>query len=162
LTQLLNREQTRADFAYLRSVFKDTKSTGLKYIEVPDPDNPSKSIEIYDPSEMTKYLLKRNQKHFGQANNTPFTSDPLKSIYEYNGTNKNSKDLIIDRVFPNEIKDLEESTKQFLEMLASNKQIPHIADTITYEEFKMGISKWKERTTTSPSGRHLGHYKLLL
>jgi hypothetical protein len=32
---------------------------------------------------------------------------------------------------------------------------------ITFEEFLKGLAKWIEKTTTSPSGRHLGHYKLL-
>ena len=27
---------------------------------------------------------------------------------------------------------------------------------------KQGFSKWKESTSTSPSYRHLGHYKALL
>ena len=26
---------------------------------------------------------------------------------------------------------------------------------------KYAFTKWKERTTTSPSGRHLGHYKVV-
>ena len=33
--------------------------------------------------------------------------------------------------------------------------------TIPIKEFKQGYRKWKERTTTSPSGRHLGHYHAL-
>jgi hypothetical protein len=30
------------------------------------------------------------------------------------------------------------------------------------EDFTSAIKAWKERTSTSPSGRHLGHYKLLV
>lgn len=33
-----------------------------------------------------------------------------------------------------------------------------ISPTITQEDFGQGIRKWKESTTTSPSGRHLGHH----
>jgi len=33
---------------------------------------------------------------------------------------------------------------------------------ITFEELMKGFKKWPERTTTSPSGRHLGVYKSLL
>ena len=32
---------------------------------------------------------------------------------------------------------------------------------LLYEELQEGIKKWPERTTTSPSGRHLGIYKSL-
>ena len=33
---------------------------------------------------------------------------------------------------------------------------------ITKKDFHQIFSKWKESTTTSPSGRHLGHYKAIL
>ena len=36
------------------------------------------------------------------------------------------------------------------------------APTITMTEFINRLRKWKESTTTSPSRRHLGHYKSLL
>ena len=34
--------------------------------------------------------------------------------------------------------------------------------TITFKEFIQGLRKWKEETSTSPSGQHLGIYKALL
>lgn len=33
-----------------------------------------------------------------------------------------------------------------------------IKSIITLDEFKSNVRKWKESTSTSPSGRHLGHY----
>ena len=33
---------------------------------------------------------------------------------------------------------------------------------ITFEEFVEGFEKWDERTSTSPSGRHLGVYQALI
>jgi len=32
---------------------------------------------------------------------------------------------------------------------------------LLYDKLQNGIKKWPERTTTSPSGRHLGIYKSL-
>jgi hypothetical protein len=37
-----------------------------------------------------------------------------------------------------------------------NERIPY---TITMEDVKEGFKKWKERISTSLSGRQLGHYK---
>ena len=34
--------------------------------------------------------------------------------------------------------------------------------TIHYKEYVEGFRNWKEKTTTSPSGKHLGHHKCLL
>jgi hypothetical protein len=39
------------------------------------------------------------------------------------------------------------------------KTIPKISTSITTKDVTKGFSQWKERTATSPSGRHLGHYK---
>ena len=36
------------------------------------------------------------------------------------------------------------------------------ASIITEDDIKKGFKSWKESTTTSPSGRHLGHYKALI
>ena len=41
-------------------------------------------------------------------------------------------------------------------------QLPPISTEITVEEYRNGIQKWREATSTSPSGRHLGVYKALL
>jgi hypothetical protein len=37
-----------------------------------------------------------------------------------------------------------------------------VNDLITLDDYKNVLSKWKETTSTSPSGRHLGHYISLL
>jgi hypothetical protein len=53
--------------------------------------------------------------------------------------------------------------KTFLTKLASpSLSTPLIDTTITPETFITGIKRWRESTSTSPSGRHLGHYKALI
>jgi hypothetical protein len=42
------------------------------------------------------------------------------------------------------------------------KTIPPIPTLFTPQDIHKGFSKWKERTSTSPSGRHLGHYKAII
>ena len=53
--------------------------------------------------------------------------------------------------------------KQYLTNLKSNDTtLAKQTGIIPLEDFKAGYKKWHERTTTSPSGRHLGHYHALL
>ena len=40
--------------------------------------------------------------------------------------------------------------------------INKVHNKISLDEMKYAFTKWKERTPTSPSGRHLGHYKALI
>ena len=39
---------------------------------------------------------------------------------------------------------------------------PTISIDLDSDDYHKIFSKWKETTTTSPSGRHLGHYKSIL
>ena len=40
--------------------------------------------------------------------------------------------------------------------------IKKVKNKIILDEMTYAFTKWKERTTISPSGRHLGHYKALI
>ena len=47
----------------------------------------------------------------------------------------------------------------FLEECQRPDTVQQISSFITIEDFKRTVKDWKETTSTSPSGRHLGHYK---
>jgi hypothetical protein len=55
---------------------------------------------------------------------------------------------------------------QVIQELAMPEEIKVLAKKIdceiTEEVFISGYKKWKESTSTSPSGRHLGHYKAIV
>jgi hypothetical protein len=42
------------------------------------------------------------------------------------------------------------------------KKHPTIPTDITEDDVTYGFKKWKETTSSSPSGRHLGHYKTII
>jgi hypothetical protein len=50
----------------------------------------------------------------------------------------------------------------FLEECKRPKNVMEISATISDEDFRKAVQKWRESTSTSPSGRHLGHYKTSL
>jgi hypothetical protein len=105
--------------------------------------------------------LTRNINHFGQANDTPFCQQPLLAYLDYDGINDTSKRLILEGQIPVEIQQLSPHLDKLLEHLSDGNNLPTIESDLSYEEFVRGMKKWNERTTTSPSGRHLGHYKIL-
>jgi hypothetical protein len=162
LVQLINREQTRADFSYLRKIFKPNKSKGITTIEVPDPDHEGQYIQISEVGQMQEYLFTRNINHFSQAELTPFTTSPLLDLFDYNGTNEESRKILEGNLENVQLEDLSDATKQILKMLGEKRNIPKIPADISFDEYIKAFDKWRERTTTSPSGHHLGHYKILL
>jgi hypothetical protein len=50
----------------------------------------------------------------------------------------------------------------FLEECQRPSNVPEISAFISLEDFKKCVQQWKETTSTSPSGRHLGHYKIAI
>jgi hypothetical protein len=162
IKSLLRREKTRNDFQKLRQVFKPKNTSGLSTIEIQDPENPDNWILITIPTIIETELIKRNIIHFGQANESILASPSIQSLLGYEGTNLVAQNLIFNQVWPEEFNDLPKYVKEILLKLGDGQQLKQIPNNITFEEFCNGFKVWRERTTTSPSGRHLGHYKLLL
>jgi hypothetical protein len=157
---LITREQTRHDFQCIRRCLKETSHSKLTSIEIPCEVNQGQWKTIHEP-QMTPKLTTRSISHFGQADKTPFASDPLKTILGYEGTNIASKELIEQQIFPDDIIIQDEYTQAIINKLKDGGNLTINQYEITFEEFKQAFINWNEKTTTSPSGRHLGHYKLL-
>lgn len=110
------------------------------------------------PEHVVRHLRFRNQRHFGQAEDTitPLSDDLgfdgqrsgseqiLRGVYDYSG---NDCDVEILLKHLNQIAAIEKIETQ-----------PHI----TEKDFRGSkLQAWRESTTTSPSGLHLGHYKAM-
>jgi Reverse transcriptase (RNA-dependent DNA polymerase) len=161
MRSLLAREQQRHDFAYIRSITKPSKGKGLTYIEVPHLTIPGENNQVIEPVVMETGLIDRNVGHFAQANSTPFAQNPILECLGYKGVNENSNILINGDEMPEALNNQPEYVQAILNKLNDGNNLPPFEETITFDEFKQGLCKWRERTITSPSGRHLGHYKLL-
>ena len=112
---------------------------------------------ITDQSQVQAMLLSWQRKHFTQANETPFASaDWRKKLMDNDFQQK-----LLDGTFepdtnlPTEVKEL------LLEMKKPNNASKEISDNSTLEDFKYFIKNIKEKRSSSPSGRHYGHYKIM-
>jgi hypothetical protein len=115
------------------------------------------------PQEILDRLLTRNISHFGQAQGTPFTTNPLLSRFGYDGMSIHGTKLSQSGTIPSCIENISTATRDVIERISSQEsRHPIHSDLLPYESFVSTIKKWKEATSISPSGRHLGHYKSLL
>jgi hypothetical protein len=122
--------------------------------------------------EIHKAILERNRKHFHHADDTPFAggakSTILYDLMGYTGMSQAARD-VVDSTFMekdgNEL-DILPEMEQVIRELAMPEAIKvfgKIIDCeIMEEDFMSGFKKWKESTSTSPSGWHLGHYKAIV
>jgi hypothetical protein len=114
-----------------------------------------KQIDV--PTEVLLYLQRRNRAHFGQAQGTPFTVQPLIDVLGYRGDRDASHQIL------NGTYDTTQLNQNVALLVKHLKQTEAMAaletkSTITEAENVTKLAVWKESTTTSPSGLHLDHY----
>jgi hypothetical protein len=120
-----------------------------------DPENVKAWTMIHDHELLQEYLLHRNTNHFGQAQGTPFTTTPLNKI-DWTATSEHAKELLENRSVHQDLDQNNPYAREILNHIAQQPQLPEIDTYITSEEVAKGFRRWKETTSTSPSGCHLG------
>jgi hypothetical protein len=121
-----------------------------------------KTVTVVDTKvELESRIVARNKKHFAQAEGSPFTDLPLKDL-----TPANSLEKFFDS--SGQPINLPDSTFQetttVLAILqdAFRDRPPNIPSTVLFKDFVTSFLHWDEKTSTSPSGRHLGLYKSIV
>ena len=120
-----------------------------------------RSTTIDIPEEIVANLQKRNRKHFGQAHGSPFTVSPLSDDLGFHGIGPNAQ-LIMNGQY--DTSPFDENVRLLLQHLQLSQEMMEIesVSTITEKEFRGKLATWRESTSTSPSGLHLGHWKALV
>ena len=114
-------------------------------IEVPIGDTIK---TVTDPDEIAEAIRDANVTHFAQAHGCALTSSGYQNIWnreQFNNININSESI--------EWK-LRENIRQI--------NVKYDEVEIGMEEWKQKFKSWRESTSTSPSGVHLGHFKALI
>ena len=124
---------------------------GLKSIIIPI-DKGEKQID--DPDILEEYIIKRNLQHFSQAQHKLFMSDLLTTEMGLNA-NTTLAGKVKQGTYPhNPLKT--EATNAVLQSLKKEATDPSLSTEISMIDMANSFLKWKESTSTSPSGRHLG------
>jgi hypothetical protein len=115
--------------------------------------------EVNIPSELEYFLIQRNRRHFGQAEGATFTKPPFSTSLNWQA-DPNAANLILEGDYNST--ELNNITARLLRHCERVKELDTIPHQITLADFVSKLKIWSESTSTSPSGRHLGHYKTLL
>jgi hypothetical protein len=126
---------------------------------------PEEWVTIIDRQTLETSILLFCQQHFQQAASTPFGSGHLADILEGSGLTAAGEAMLQGEWQPNSASTRTPELRAFIRRLAIPDQLrdtPPIDLEVSVDEYRSAIKKWNERTSTSPSGRHLGFYKVLL
>jgi hypothetical protein len=124
-------------------------------------NNPSKWKEVNCPKEIEFLLRLRNQRYFGQAetDGTPFTVESTKHKFNWSAST-NEAELVLKGEYNDE--EISDITRLFLDNMTRVTEADETPNFLKMKEFTGKFKVWREATSTSPSGRHLGHYKALV
>jgi hypothetical protein len=161
LKKIKHREAQSKCFRKLAYVLKPSGSKGgVTKVEVVLDGI---TVAYTDKTDVERETQAKNQKHFNQAAGSPFTLYPLSEVGVSATAFKTSR--LPDGTPIHMPADTFLETENILDLLkrprpgAANAKI---SSRISLLDFTSAIKAWKERTSTSPSGRHLGHYKLIV
>lgn len=152
LTQKIDRVDIPASWPH-------PSQTDPHFSTLEDPKECSSWKTVTKPEDVEYYLQLRNRCHFGQAQGTPFTVPPLVDSINWSA-NSTTCEQVLAGTCTTTLSD-DPHCSALLNACRATSELDLLPDKITLLEFKGKIKSWKESTSTSPSGRHLGRYKSL-
>ena len=142
---------------------KPKPSGGISLVKVPTdlPNKPKEAKDwrtVTEPDEIEQLIMERQKVHFGQATPTPFANEPLKSTFNWTGTSPEVQVVLKGDYVPSNTVDSQ--SNRILQ--SCTRKMPPVSSSIPLDAMKNKYRSWKETTSTSPSGHHLGHKHALL
>ena len=178
----LDNEVVKAQFHSLRRELKPSSSMGISKILVPRSNSESPTTEstyqllqandpddllwdtIVDREDIERHLLTYNRESFRAAAASPLGHGALYDAITFSSLSPVSESLLKGQLPDNWTTD-DRALQEFLASFAIPPQVheqPVIATDISEDDVLKGFGTWRESTSTSPSGRHLGHYKAVI
>ena len=145
------------------------KSGGLASVDVPvigDDGEVKGWTLITEPGDLHKVVAKRNRTHLNQASATPLGHSRGYQLFhreEHHDTARKVLNGELEWKHPmDKVNEFVNNLARVYDEEALAKESNLINAHITAEEFRHCLKNKKESTESSPSGRHIGHYKPML
>jgi ribonuclease HI len=156
VARIKQAEHLSGIFMKLKAVMGKSHGPGIAFLLLPVINGEHKTI--VDSDDIEENIRESNYRHFGQANDTTFAKRLIKLIFGTYGTNDESKQLL-DGIIPTGLDNESEAMHSIMKKMKRHDAVIEIDGRVTMDEVRNGYKKWRESTTTSPSGCHLGHDK---
>jgi hypothetical protein len=178
LKSLIHREHMRSAYRRIGYLLNPPSSiSGLHKVDIPDslvlqphygdPTDPKTWrgpwISITSPCTIATIIRGINIKQYNQAHHTPFGSGSLATLLVRQGDSQSAEALLAGQLSQASVlSTLLPETQRILTTLTTSfprlDQPPIISDA----DFIATYNRVHENTSSSPSGRHVGHYKAIL
>jgi hypothetical protein len=131
-------------------------------VESTEPDGTKSTRKVTAPTELFETLLEQNKANFSRADGTPFSVPPMLDELPTFHWSDNAQRILNGTYKPPA--EVSEEMRLFIHNLQFPNGTPptDINITITAKDLCGAIASIPERTSSSPSGMHAGHYRAAL
>ena len=154
IKMIMKHEETRRTWRTINKGHGKVRMNGVSAVEV---KRNNEYITITEQDEVEEAIMKNNSKRFHLASSTPLMKQSAVQSIGYLG-NTYIAEGILNGSFKS-AKELEEHTSKFMRFIGERQTLPQFKEKIEQNDFISYWSKAKERTSSSMSKRHFGHYK---
>ncbi|KAI2506261.1 hypothetical protein MHU86_8196 [Fragilaria crotonensis] len=119
---------------------------------------------VFTREELEKHILDYNKESFRAASESPCGHGIIHDALTFTSLSPQSEDLL-SGIVPEQWHGSDNYLREFLASFVIPTHVRTHGDIpteISSDEVIRGFTGWKEQTSTSPSGRHLGHYRALI
>jgi hypothetical protein len=127
-------------------------------VSIPKEGTALEYLVITDGPTIERLILQRNIRHFRQAEITPLAKPEVIRKIGFGADTDRADQILAGIDDPTDITDNEWSRYLLTSMRRHSQELKI---EITTEKMLNKYKRWKERTSTSASGRHLGHFHAL-
>jgi len=182
VSRAIEEENTRAMFRKIGNAVNPNVHSALEGITIPtsasNPDmTPAALLEnppgdliwerVMEKESMEKELMEYNRYSFRKAASSPCGHGTIHDALTFAAISDEA-DKILHGIVDEKLLSQDSQPdllREFLKSFAIPSELkdhPPISSVITRQQFEDGIKRWPEATSTSPSGRHLGHYRAMI
>jgi hypothetical protein len=155
---LLTQEKQQSDPRHLKRVLAKVQGGAITRIEVMENGT---YVEKMSQADVEQHTMAMCSYRFRLTENTPLRQEPMRSELGLLAVNTEAACAILQGTYTVSA-ETDEYTREFINTIqASSPREPQLQITcvITKEDFQRYWKKTKERTSSSISGLHYGHYK---
>lgn len=153
VTQFLRGGKEKALFSSCHRALHKKRPTPVTHVLLSSPGGHITTISDQIPLEAA--FTERDLRHFSQADGTPFASSPLAKAFGQNSTDPSATQLLRG-LNPIDHAHVSEATNTILNSLPLGP-VPPIDSLMYPRKLMKSFKGWRETTSTSPAGDHLGH-----
>jgi hypothetical protein len=128
------------------------------------PEGPENWTTVMDRSSVEKHLLTYNRQSFRAASVSPCGAGRILDDMTFSTLSTAGKELLNGSI-PQDWYGNDDLLRELLSSFSTPQTVKAsspIPTSVHEEDVTRGFRRWREATATSPSGRHLGHYRAII